>query len=227
MKKLLLVLVFALSSMISYGQTSGYDTIQYAKEYHQKRLTLFKSEPIIKSKVIFLGNSITQFGNWKTLCSDSTIINRGIAGDNTFGVLARLDDVITRQPSKLFLKIGINDISQNIPVKIISQNIFEIIKRIKAKSPTTKIYVHSILPTNDQVKEYYPDAFNKDDRVTLVNAQLRRNAKIKKYTYVDLHKVLKDKDGKLDYRYAQSDGLHLNKTGYEKWIKILKGKGYL
>lgn len=227
MKKLLLVLVFALSSMISYGQTSGYDTIQYANEYHQKRLTLFNSEPIIKSKVMLLGNSITQFGDWKRLLNDSTVINRGIAGDNTFGVLARLDDVITRQPSKLFLKIGINDISQNIPVEIIARNIFEIVQRVKDKSPTTNIYVHSILPTNDHVKDVYPDAFNKNDRVSLVNAQLRRNAKIKKYTYVDLHKELKDKNGKLDVRYAESDGLHLNKIGYQTWIKILKGKGYL
>src|SRR5688572_15846507 len=98
MKTLLFAFSFSLTAIISFGQNAIYDTIQYAKEYHQERLALFKTEPVTKGKIIFLGNSITEFGNWKKLLNDSSIINRGIAGDNTFGVLARLEDVITRQP---------------------------------------------------------------------------------------------------------------------------------
>lgn len=227
MKTLLLAFTFSLTTIISFGQNTIYDTIQYAKEYHQERLALFKSESIIKDKIIFLGNSITEFANWKKLLNDSSIINRGIAGDNTFGVLARLEDVITRKPSKLFIKIGINDISQNIPAEIIVKNIFAIVERVKAKSPTTKIYVHSILPTNDNVKKEYPDAFNKNDRVNFVNEQLRQNANINKFTYIDLTKIFKDKEGKLNVKYAEPDGLHLNEIGYQTWVRLLKEKGYL
>lgn len=227
MKQLLFVLFICLTSSIADGQNIGYDTIRYAKEHYQKRVALFNSEPVQKGSVIFLGNSITEFGNWQTLLNDSSVINRGIAGDNTFGVLARLEDVITRQPDKLFIKIGINDISQNIPVSIIVKNIFTIVEMVKAKSPGTKIYVHSILPTNDNVKDEYPDAFNKNVQINLVNKQLERHAKEKKFIYIDLSKELSDKNGKLDVKYAGPDGLHLNKIGYQTWVNLLKAKKYL
>ncbi|MDP4261697.1 MAG: GDSL-type esterase/lipase family protein [Bacteroidota bacterium] len=227
MKKGLLVLFIGWISAIAQGQNIVYDTIRYAKEHYAKRVILFKSQPLLKGRDIFLGNSITEFGDWRKLLNDSTVINRGIAADNTFGVLDRLEDVITRQPGKLFLEIGINDISQNIPVAIIVKNILTIAGRVTAKSPETKIYVLSILPTNDQVKNEYPDAFNKNEQVNLVNRQLKRKAKENKFTYIDLNKKLRDKDGKLDVKYAKPDGIHLNQMGYQVWIRLLKTKKYL
>jgi lysophospholipase L1-like esterase len=225
--KFFLALTFSSTLFFAVGQTVSYDTIQYAKEYHQQRLALFNSELIIEGKIIFLGNSITEFGDWKKLLNDTSVINRGIAGDNTFGVLARLEDVITRQPGKLFIEIGINDVSQNIPVEIIAKNIFTITERVKVKLPETKIYVLSILPTNDNVKNEYPDAFNKNEQVKLVNSRLKQNAEKNKFTYIDLGEKLRDKDGKLDVKYAEPDGLHLNETGYKIWVGLLKAKGYL
>ncbi len=227
MKKFLFVFFICLASLIAVGQNIVYDTIRYAKEYYEKRLAVFRNEPVLKGRVIFLGNSITEFGDWQKLLNDSGVINRGIAADNTFGVLDRLEDVITRQASKLFIEIGINDISQNIPVAIIAKNIFTIAARVKAKSPGTKIYVHSILPTNDNVKNEYPDAFNKNEQVNLVNRQLKKNAKKNEFTYIDLNKELRDRNGMLDTKYAKPDGLHLNKIGYQTWVKLLKKKKYL
>ena len=103
MKKIVFILFFSLISIAAIGQHLTYDTIQYAKEYYQKRIVIFNSEPVIKGKIILLGNSITQFGDWKKLLNDSSVINRGIAGDNTHGVLTRLNDVIIRQQAKLFI----------------------------------------------------------------------------------------------------------------------------
>jgi lysophospholipase L1-like esterase len=221
MKRLLIPLI-CLTAATAVGQNIVYDTIRYEKKYYQKRVALFKQEQVKKHSVIFLGNSIAQFGDWKKLMNDSTVVNRGIAADNTFGVLDRLDDVIIHQPSKLFIEIGINDISQNIPANIIVKNILTIVSRVKAGSPETKIYVHSILPTNDNVKSEYPDAFNKNPQIDLVNKQLKLSAKKNKFSYIDLSKELRDKNGDLDIRYANPDGLHLNEKGYETWVKLLK-----
>jgi lysophospholipase L1-like esterase len=227
MKKLLVVLCLGFACSPADAQNIRYDTIRYARKYYAKRVALFKNEPVVKGRIIFLGNSIMEFGDWQKLLEDTTIINRGIAADNSYGVLDRLDDVIVRQPSKLFVKIGINDISQNIPVDFIVKNISTMVKRVKEKSPETKIYVHSILPTNDNVKNEYPDAFNKNNQVDIVNKQLKRMAKDGHFTYIDLNKELRDKDGKLDVRYAESDGLHLNVLAYQVWVKLLKTKKYL
>ena len=223
----LLVLLFGLISAQSNGQKINYDTIRYAKDHYDKRIVIFNSEPIKKHRVIFLGNSITEFGDWKKLLNDSTIINRGIAGDNTFGVLDRLEDVIVRQPSKLFLKVGINDISQNIPEDIIVKNILTIVKKVKSKSPKTIVYVNSILVTNNNVQNAYPDAYNKNDRVNRVNEQLKIQANHYNYTYIPLIDQLIDKAGKLDVKYAEPDGLHLNEMGYKVWVNFLKNKKYL
>jgi len=62
--------------------------------------------------------------------NDSTVINRGIGGDITFDVLQRLDDVIKRKPSKLFILIGINDIGKDIPDAVIADNYRKIITRV-------------------------------------------------------------------------------------------------
>jgi lysophospholipase L1-like esterase len=227
MKKLLFLLTFCLTTTIAIGQNTVYDTIQYAKEYHQKRLNLFKSEPIVKGKTIFLGDSITEFADWQKLLNDPTVINRGIAGDNTFGVLTRLDDVINREPRKLFIKIGINDISQNIPTDIIIKNITTIVKKVKVKSPSTKIYIESILPTNDNVKNEYPAAYNKNNIVNSVNSQIQKLSVKYNAVYIDINKIFTDKYGKLELKYAASDGLHLNDLGYKTWIELLKKNKYL
>lgn len=227
MRKILFSFSLCLATTFVVAQNIVYDTIQYAKEHHQKRLTLFKSEPIVKGKIIFLGNSITEFGDWQKLLNDSTVINRGIAGDNTFGVLARLDDVINREPNKLFIKIGINDISQNIPSEIIVKNISTIVKNVKAKSPVTKIYIYSVLPTNDNVKNVYPEAYNKNHIVNFVNEQLKKLAKNNNIVYIDINKVFRDRYGKLNVKYADPDGLHLNDLAYKIWVDFLKRKKYL
>lgn len=226
MKKLVYILFIGLTSTLANGQTR-YDTIRYAKEYYAERVALFESEPVKKGRIILLGNSITEFGDWKKLLNDSTIVNRGIAGDNTFGVLDRLNDVIVRKPSKLFIKIGINDVSQNIPVDIIVKNMMTLVERVKKQSPGTQIYVHSILPTNDNVKKEYPDAFHKNDIANRVNDQVKQRATAMGFIYIDLSKALSDKQGKLDVRYAEPDGLHLNPAGYQVWVGLLKAKKYL
>jgi len=219
-------IVFGFMACAAMGQIARYDTIRYAREYYAERTAQFQKEPVKKGRIIFLGNSITEYGDWKQLV-DSTVINRGIAADNTFGILDRLDDVIIRQPEKLLIEVGINDLSQGIPVEVIVRNIVTITEKIRQSSPRTRIYVHGILPTNDDVKKTYPDAFNKNHLADAVNHELKLVSKSGGYTYVDLGKALKDKSGKLDSRYADPDGLHLNPAGYQVWIMLLKSKRYL
>ena len=204
-----------------------YDSIRYAKEHYDKRVKLFNREGLTKGGVIFLGNSLTEYADWKQLLADSTVINRGIAGDNSFGVLDRLGDVIVRQPDKVFVEIGINDISQDIPVAILVKNVFAIVAEVQTRSPATKIYVHSILPTNDNVKKEYPEAYHKNAQAAIVNGQLAQNAEKIGFTYIDLSSKVKDEQDNLDRKYAEPDGLHLNKAGYAVWVKLLKEKKYL
>jgi len=88
------LIICLLFPLIGYTQTKVTnqrlsDTIGFLPEYYPQRVAVFEKEPVVPGRIIFLGNSITQIADWKKLSNDSTVINRGIAGDITFGVLRR------------------------------------------------------------------------------------------------------------------------------------------
>jgi hypothetical protein len=78
-----------------------------------ERMAYFRANPLKQGQIVFLGNSLTQGGKWDVYFPNQKPANRGIAGDNTLGILYRLNEVINAQPSKLFLLTGVNDISLN------------------------------------------------------------------------------------------------------------------
>ena len=204
-----------------------YDTLRFIKDHYQKRVALFAGEPMTRGGVVFLGNSLTEYANWKELLGDSTVVNRGIAGDNTYGVLDRLEEVISRRPDRLFLEIGVNDIAQDIPVAVIAANIATIVVRVKEGSPGTRVFVNSALPATDHVKTEYPELDQKNGQVELLDRELVRLAAAGKFGYIDLNPLLRNKKGDLDEQYAAADGLHLNKAGYAVWVRLLREGKYL
>ncbi len=203
------------------AQTRTYDTLPNLPEHYVKRLTLFKAEPVKTGAIVMLGNSITEGGNWKKVLGDSSVLNRGISGDVTFGVLNRLEEILRHKPSKIFLLIGINDLSRNTPDEVIIENLFTIAKRIKTASPKTELFIQSILPTNESFKNF-PSAFsNKGPHITTINTQLARYADKMKYHFVDLYTQFLGADGSMVSKYA-TDGLHLTPAGYQHWVGILR-----
>jgi len=215
-------LLIAVSQAIAQ---QSWDTIPVLPDHYREKLEVFKKEKETTGKVLFLGNSITEGGDFKKLVGDTTIINRGIGGDITFGILNRLDEVTRFKPSKIFVLIGINDLSKHIPENIILQNMFAIVNLIHAQSPKTVVFVQSILPVNPTVKDF-PKGYDVNESVTLINAQLSNMQKRVKYTFIDLHRSFTDVEGLMDIKYT-SDGLHLNPAGYQRWIKILKEAKHL
>ena len=124
----------------------------WQKELYIKRIAQFKNSPIGFKKIVFLGNSLIEGGgDWNKRFGVDNIINRGISGDITEGVLSRLDEIIYYKPTAIFLLIGINDIFDNRPNrknKISSQvaeNIIQIAENIYVKSRNTKIFIQTIL----------------------------------------------------------------------------------
>ncbi|MCW5911004.1 MAG: sialate O-acetylesterase [Cyclobacteriaceae bacterium] len=218
--RITVILLLLLGSAGTFAQKRPYDTIPNMPEHYWVRMEKFKKEPVVPGKIVFLGNSITEGGKWKQLLKDSTVINRGISGDNTFGVLARVNEIIKLKPASLFILIGTNDLSKKIPDEAILENIFTIVSKIKAGSPKTKIFVQSILPVNETV-ERFPQQFNNSIHINTINDQLARYAARLRYTYVDLYGRFIDSQGRLDAKYTY-DGLHLNATGYQRWVEVLK-----
>jgi lysophospholipase L1-like esterase len=212
------------ASVEAFSQRS-YDTIPNNPEHYRQRVEKFKKEAAVNGRVMFLGENLTEAGNWRKLLKDSTVLNRGISGDNTFGVLRRLDEAIKHKPSRLFLMIGINDLSANTPNEVIIENVFAIVGRIRTGSPRTMVYVQSILPVNPAIKDF-PKNYSQQENILEINKQLMKYSEALKYTFLDLHGAFIDKNSRLDTRFTMN-GLHLNAAGYVHWVEFLKKEKYL
>jgi lysophospholipase L1-like esterase len=202
-----------------------FDTVGFVPNYYPQRIAIFQREPVLTGRVMFLGNSITEMGRWSKLLGDSTVVNRGISGDITFGVLKRLDDVVIRRPAKLFILIGINDIGKDIPDPVIANNLLKIITEVQLQSPNTIIFLESILPVNPDIPGF-PQHYDKNPHVVSTNLLLKQVALETKVTFIDIYSLFNDGSGKLKKEYT-IDGLHLNQQGYEYWVAFLKSKAYL
>lgn len=197
----------------------------YRPNNYGLKVGLFKSFPNSEKDVVFLGNSITAGVDWSELLGLKEARNRGISGDITFGVLERLDEVIEGKPAKVFLLIGINDISRNIPDSLIVDNYRKIVTRIQKGSPKTKIYLQTLMPVNNTFTQF-KNHYNKDGHIEFVNTSLKQLAKTYKVQLIDLNPQFQDKEGRLIKEFTE-DGLHLNAAGYAHWAKILKTGNYL
>lgn len=226
MKYLLIFLLFPLAVQAqSVTNQNIADTTPFIPEHRQPRLDQFAREPVVTGRIIFLGNSITEMGNWKKVLNDSTVVNRGIGGDITYGVLKRLKDITDRRPSKLFILLGINDIGKDIPDVVIADNYLKIVREIHTKCPQTKIFVQSVLPVNSTLARF-PQHYDKEEHVLAVNKLLQANAQAGNYTFVDIFHLFVDANQRLDSRYTY-EGLHLRPEAYPIWVAYLKKQGYL
>lgn len=208
----------------AWSQAAKWDSTHRPGSFNLK-VAQFRAYPNSHKDIIFLGNSITAGVDWVELVGNRHARNRGISGDITFGVLERLDEVIEGQPAKVFLLIGINDISRNIPDQVILQNYQRMVSRIKKGSPKTKIYLQTLLPVNSSFGKF-PNHYHKDQHIGAVNQGLRELAAREKVTLIDLYPAFLDDQNRLVAQYTH-DGLHLTALGYQKWAEVLKKGKYL
>lgn len=189
--------------------------------YYHQRTSLFEKLPTSSDDIIFLGNSITNGGEWLELFENKNIKNRGINGDRARGVYDRLDQIVKGKPAKIFLLIGINDLSQRTPPDSIVACIGRIIQKIKSDTPNTRLYVQSLLPVNDQIDMYAGHASHWQE-VPGINKKLKAVAEKEQVRYIDLFSHFKEHNSdKMDMQYT-NDGLHLMGNGYLKWVEVIR-----
>jgi lysophospholipase L1-like esterase len=192
----------------------------YANGHYLQRLDFFKKMPDQKNEIVFLGNSITEGGKWQELVPKKNVVNRGISGDVTYGVIARMDEILSAKPDRIFILIGINDMKRGTPKEVILDNYRKIIRTVKAKSPLTKLFVQSILPIN---KPMLPAAYAKLSNAAILqmNTQLKEICKAEQLNYVNLHEIFAGADGELK-KELSIDGLHLRSAAYILWAGYLR-----
>lgn len=189
--------------------------------FYYQRATLFEVLPTSKSDIIFLGNSITNGGEWAELLRNPHAKNRGISGDTTQGVLDRLSTITKGKPSKIFLLIGTNDLSRGKSVDEVAKNVAKIVERVKRESPKTKLYVQSVFPVNPKFNKFLGH-MNRQKDIAALNAKIKAVAARHGVTYIDVYKSLVIPSTDVMNPEYTNDGLHLLGKGYLKWVDVLK-----
>lgn len=175
------------------------------------------------SKVIALGDSLT-FGygadknqSYPVKLATKTgwnVINAGINGDTSEGVLNRLDKIIQQKPALVLLGIGGNDVLRKVPSDVTKDNITKIINQLQDKN----IPVILIAEPHISASALFGKASDNPIYQELAN---RHNVPLLSNAWSDI----------LSDNRLKSDQIHANAVGYalfaDKLYEFLKEQGFV
>ena len=218
MKRYLIALLALVVALPTVAQ-SGFG------DYYDCRLAAHRKESMPKGAVVWMGDSLTEQAWWSFLTKEKPLVNRGIGGDNTRGMLARMPEILESQPRKIFFMGGVNDLSGNRPVEEVASNIRKILELVREKAPSCQVYLQSVITPNNEVLAY---AYikNKQHLMNELNAKLKAMCDEGLATWVDLRPVLHNEQGELREELTK-DGIHIHPAAYELWVGHLKKMKYL
>ena len=175
------------------------------------KFTIQQKLSINDSDIVFVGNSLTEYFPVTEMFNNIHVKNRGVAQSITPELVTRMSIIIKGKPKKIFLMDGINDITGGIHERATFSNIEQIISDIKNESPTTKIYIESILPVS-----YIPN----NAIIKRYNSRLKEYCVEQKITYINLFDAFYD--GKRIKSELTYDGTHLTGDGYLLWKRNIQ-----
>jgi len=209
-----------------------------------------KKQPSDPKRVVFMGDSITDFWRLAEYFPGKPYVNRGIGGQTTPQMLVRMyPDVIDLKPAAMVVLAGTNDIAQNTgaeTAEMVEQNIMAMTEL--AQHHGIKVVLCSILPVSN-----YPFLNQQSGRGAQAPAAqgpagggrggpimrmrmtdnhppgdiLKLNAWMKDYAarvnaiYADYFSALVDEKGWLKEN-CSGDGLHPNAEGYKVMVPIVE-----
>jgi len=177
--------------------------------YHKK--SFFEQHQTNKYDLVFIGDSLTDSAEWEDLFPSLKIANRGINGDNTSGVLERMEGIYSTSAKRAFVMLGSNDFSLGHSVNYVFENYKCIVDKLIDQG--MKVYIQSTILAGRQKKELNININELNRRLKVLTTQ--SNALV----YIDLNANL-TKDSLLQNAYSR-DGIHLNGDGYAVWRNIL------
>ena len=181
---------------------------RFFKEYYENKLSLYAEENEKYSDyevdIAFIGDSLTDGYDVKGYYPEYLVSNRGIGGDTTHGLLARLDvSVYQLKPKVIVMLIGANNF------KTMFDDYESLIIGIRENLPETELIICSLTSMGGE-------HWGKNNQIAAYN-----NARIKAYAlkygcpFVDLYTPLLNVETNEIYEHYTTDGGHLTADGYE------------
>ncbi len=186
---------------------------------------IFEACPNSTEDVYLVGDSLTAFACWSELIPGHRVCNRGVPGDTTAAILARLNEVTEGRPRVVAIMAGINDLLAGRTAPETIDGLREIVRRIRETCPETRIVLQSVLPVNPAIydavtRPYHPEAHRPTvEEVGQINTALQDLAG-QGIIYLDLWPAM-TRNGDLREEFTL-DGVHVNGAGYLAWASALR-----
>ena len=184
---------------------------------HREANAMLKPPAAAENRVVFLGDSITDYWKLPDYFAGKPYINRGVDGQTSPQMLVRFrQDVINLHPKVVVVLAGTNDIAgvtgpaRNQDIEANYASMAEL-----ALAHGIRVVFASILP----VHNYTPDAkesfaLRPRERILALNIWLKDYCFKNSIVYLDYFSALVDNKGMLK-RDLADDGLHPNDVGYK------------
>jgi lysophospholipase L1-like esterase len=173
-----------------------------------------------ESRVVFLGDSITDGWKLAEFFPGKPYVNRGIGGQTTPQMLIRFrPDVIALRPRAVLILAGTNDIAGNTgpaTLEMIEDNLTSIAELAKAHN--IRVILASVLPIHDQGKTKISER-RPPETIRALNAWIKKYAADNGHVYLDYYSRMIDDKGMLKAELAD-DGLHPNAAGYAVMVPL-------
>lgn len=177
-------------------------------------------------KIVCLGDSLTYgFGvsrsnSWTNIVSQETrleIINKGINGDTTSGMLVRFnEDVLKNSPDIVFIMGGTNDFIAGAGNEAINSNIMAMVHQAYAKNIIPIIGI-PLKPDTQNVREDWSNFtdFNiVSKKLELYNYWIRKFSVTFNTDFVDFYSEYNKSMEKEGFKKLYFDGVHPTKEGH-------------
>ena len=190
----------------------------------EKKILRYREEnkTVQYGQTVFAGSSLMEMFPINKLLEEHndsmTVYNRGIGGFVSRELLEVIDVcAIDLKPSKIFINIGTNDLSDSrIPISELMENYDKIISEIEARLPETVIYLMAYYPVNyeaadENMKECLK--IRNNEKIRIANVEIKKLAERHSQRYININKNLMDEQCRLKAEYT-IEGLHINEDGY-------------
>lgn len=199
------MIIAAMAILMAVGITRADD------DFKIHRYDSFKAGRLNENSIVFIGNSITNMGNWHEQFSHGeNVANRGNSGACSYEALENLETILIDRPGKIFVMIGTNDIgSQTGDPQSIARIAYAMIERVKNESPGTRMHIVSTFPSTNG----YRSVENHQE----INTLLKEVCEKTETPFIDLWQPMM---GIIDNTIS-TDRLHITAPGYYTWSEAL------
>lgn len=168
----------------------------------------------MKRKLMFIGDSLTEFYDWNKRFPQDEVFNLGISGETVEELYERLPRVMSKinEADFIFIMTGINNIAmEDFDVLGAYRGI---IKTLTSTYKNSTVVVQSTLP----VALYWID----NRLIKSINMTLKEISEKYKAEYLDIYSLFIDENDKANRLCLLDDGVHISDKGYEVWSQAVE-----